>query len=183
MIRGATARMRAVIPAASQRHRRRPSSRATSAADEDALAQEVTLLELLDRVLDKGVVLSGDITLSVADVDLVYVGLRVLLSSVDAADAPAVARANPNRGCREQWRRAAANGAIAAMIYVYAVAEVPRRIAAVAGRVRGLDGAPVELRTSGGDVAAACSSHRRQLRPADAQNVWLHERVVEVADG
>jgi hypothetical protein len=36
-------------------------------------------------VLDKGVVLSGDITLSVADVDLVYVGLRVLLSSVEAA--------------------------------------------------------------------------------------------------
>ena len=47
---------------------------------------EVTLLELVDRLLDKGVVLSGDITLSVADVDLVYLGLRVLLSSVDAAD-------------------------------------------------------------------------------------------------
>jgi len=44
----------------------------------------VTLLELLDRVLGKGVVLSGDITLSVADVDLVYVGLRVLLCSVEA---------------------------------------------------------------------------------------------------
>lgn len=42
---------------------------------------DVTLLELLDRVLDKGVVLSGDITLSVAEVDLVYVGLRLLLSS------------------------------------------------------------------------------------------------------
>jgi hypothetical protein len=52
---------------------------------EQDLQQEVTLLELLDRVLDKGVVLSGDITLSVADVDLVYVGLRVLLSSVEAA--------------------------------------------------------------------------------------------------
>jgi len=48
--------------------------------------EEVTLLELLDRVLDKGVVLSGDVTLSVADVDLVYVGLRLLLSSVDAAE-------------------------------------------------------------------------------------------------
>jgi hypothetical protein len=46
------------------------------------LQHEVTLLELVDRVLNKGVVLSGDITLSVADVDLVYVGLRVLLSSV-----------------------------------------------------------------------------------------------------
>jgi hypothetical protein len=47
---------------------------------------ELTLLELLDRVLDKGVVLSGEVTLSVADVDLVYLGLRVLLSSVEAAE-------------------------------------------------------------------------------------------------
>ena len=46
------------------------------------LQHQVTLLELVDRVLNGGVVLSGDITLSVADVDLVYVGLRVLLSSV-----------------------------------------------------------------------------------------------------
>jgi hypothetical protein len=43
---------------------------------------EVTLLELVDRVLNKGVVVSGDITLSVAGVDLVYVGLRLLLASV-----------------------------------------------------------------------------------------------------
>jgi hypothetical protein len=47
-----------------------------------AAQHEVTLLELVDRVLGKGVVVSGDITLSVADVDLVYVGLRVLLASV-----------------------------------------------------------------------------------------------------
>ena len=46
------------------------------------LEQRVTLIELVDRVLNKGVVLSGDITLSVAGVDLVYVGLRVLLASV-----------------------------------------------------------------------------------------------------
>jgi gas vesicle structural protein len=50
--------------------------------DRQALQHDVTLLELVDRVLNKGVVLSGDITLSVADVDLVYVGLRVLLASV-----------------------------------------------------------------------------------------------------
>jgi hypothetical protein len=43
---------------------------------------EVTLLELVDRVLNKGVVLTGDVTLSVAGVDLVYVGLRVLIASV-----------------------------------------------------------------------------------------------------
>ncbi|NJO82670.1 MAG: gas vesicle protein, partial [Blastochloris sp.] len=42
--------------------------------------------ELLDRALDKGVVLWGDVTLSVADVDLIYVGLRVLLTSVETAN-------------------------------------------------------------------------------------------------
>jgi hypothetical protein len=45
--------------------------------------EEFTLLELLDRILDKGVVIQGDLILSVADVDLVYLGLRVLLTSAD----------------------------------------------------------------------------------------------------
>lgn len=53
-----------------------------SVSEEATLRQQVTLVELVDRVLNRGVVLSGDITLSVADVDLVYVGLRVLLASV-----------------------------------------------------------------------------------------------------
>ena len=53
-----------------------------STAPDRPLEQQITLLELVDRVLNKGVVLTGDITLSVADVDLVYVGLRVLLASV-----------------------------------------------------------------------------------------------------
>ena len=50
------------------------------------LEQQVTLIELVDRVLNKGVVVAGDITLAVADVDLVYVGLRVLLASVPALE-------------------------------------------------------------------------------------------------
>ena len=53
---------------------------------ERPLEQQVTLLELVDRVLNKGVVLSGDITLSVADVDLVYISLRVLLASASTLD-------------------------------------------------------------------------------------------------
>jgi len=53
-----------------------------SAESKRPLEQQITLLELVDRVLNKGVVLTGDIMLSVADVDLVYVGLRVLLASV-----------------------------------------------------------------------------------------------------
>ena len=57
-----------------------------STLEHPPLQEQVTLLELVDRVLNKGVVLSGDITLAVADVDLVYVGLRVLLSSVGTLD-------------------------------------------------------------------------------------------------
>jgi gas vesicle structural protein len=47
------------------------------------LAQQVTLVELLDRILDKGVVISGEITLAVAGIDLVEVGLQALIASVD----------------------------------------------------------------------------------------------------
>ena len=62
------------------------SAGAAGLVSPQALQQQVTLLELVDRVLNRGVVLSGDITLSVADVDLVYVGLRVLLSSVSTLE-------------------------------------------------------------------------------------------------
>ena len=47
---------------------------------------QLALSELLDRVLNKGVVLWGDATISVAGVDLIYVGLKVLLASVDTAE-------------------------------------------------------------------------------------------------
>jgi len=48
--------------------------------------KEVTLLDLLDRILDKGVILFGDVTISVADVDLIYLGLKVLLTSIEKAE-------------------------------------------------------------------------------------------------
>ena len=44
--------------------------------------REVALVDLLDRVLAGGVVITGDITLSIADVDLVVISLRTLISSV-----------------------------------------------------------------------------------------------------
>jgi hypothetical protein len=46
-------------------------------------AQNATLVDLVDRLLAGGVVLAGDITLAVADVDLVHISLRALVSSVD----------------------------------------------------------------------------------------------------
>lgn len=64
-------------------------------------AEEVALLELLDRVIDHGVVLVGDVTIAVADVDLIYVGLRVLLTSVERAEqlrAGAMAGVEPRHG-------------------------------------------------------------------------------------
>jgi len=51
-----------------------------------AKSKDVTLLEILDRILDKGVVISGDIVISVADVDLIYLGLKLLLSSVETME-------------------------------------------------------------------------------------------------
>ena len=45
-------------------------------------AERVSLVDLLDRVLARGVVVTGEITLSIADVDLVVVSLRALLTSV-----------------------------------------------------------------------------------------------------
>ena len=44
--------------------------------------QEVALIDLVDRLLGGGVVIAGDITLGVADVDLVHISLRALISSV-----------------------------------------------------------------------------------------------------
>jgi len=42
-----------------------------------------TLVDVLDRVLDVGVVAKGDLTISVADVDLIYIGLKLLICSPD----------------------------------------------------------------------------------------------------
>jgi Gas vesicle protein len=47
-----------------------------------ATNREVALVEVLDRALGAGVVITGDITLSLADVDLVYLSLRLVVGSV-----------------------------------------------------------------------------------------------------
>ena len=50
----------------------------------DRLNQNATLCDVLDRILNQGVVVHGEITISVAGVDLLYVSLRGLVSAVDA---------------------------------------------------------------------------------------------------
>lgn len=47
------------------------------------LQKEVSLAETLNRVLNKGAVLAGDIIISVADIDLVYIGVNLMVSSVE----------------------------------------------------------------------------------------------------
>ncbi len=47
--------------------------------------QHISLCETLDRVLNTGVVIHGDITISVANIDLIYIGLKALITSVETA--------------------------------------------------------------------------------------------------
>ncbi|MEJ2717969.1 MAG: gas vesicle protein [Deltaproteobacteria bacterium] len=47
--------------------------------------ERISLCEALDRVLNKGAVVSGEVMISVADVDLLYLGLRLVLTSIETA--------------------------------------------------------------------------------------------------
>jgi Gas vesicle protein len=53
-----------------------------SARGELVRGRDVALVDLVDRLMATGVVLEGDLTLSIADVDLVHVTLRALVASV-----------------------------------------------------------------------------------------------------
>ena len=47
--------------------------------------EQVSLCEALDRVLNKGAVVVGEVMISVANIDLIYLGLQLILSSVETA--------------------------------------------------------------------------------------------------
>jgi hypothetical protein len=60
--------------------------------------QHAGLVDVLDKVLEKGAIVNGDLVLRVADVDLVYLGLRLILTSVSKAeDLSGRNFSNPNR--------------------------------------------------------------------------------------
>jgi len=48
-------------------------------------SNELSLLETLDHVLNRGLVIAGEITISVANIDLIFIGLNVMVSSVETA--------------------------------------------------------------------------------------------------
>lgn len=58
-------------------HNARPQRRALS------LQRRASLCETLDRVLTKGAVIAGDVVISVAGVDLLYLGLNLVVTSVE----------------------------------------------------------------------------------------------------
>ena len=53
--------------------------------DDEIDTEQLVLGDLLNHVLDKGVVISGTVTISIANIDLLMVDLRVLLTSVETA--------------------------------------------------------------------------------------------------
>ncbi|MFH8258272.1 gas vesicle protein [Streptomyces roseolus] len=55
--------------------------------DEPLPGRQVALVDLLDRLLAGGVVITGDIVLSIADIDLVRISLRALITSVTTSGA------------------------------------------------------------------------------------------------
>ncbi len=48
---------------------------------------DASLLDIVDHVLNMGVVITGDVVLGVADIDLIYLGLSVVLCSADRVEA------------------------------------------------------------------------------------------------
>jgi hypothetical protein len=53
------------------------------ADDQVVDAEELVLSDLLNRVLDRGVVIAGEITISVANIDLIRVGLNVYIAAIE----------------------------------------------------------------------------------------------------
>ncbi|MEQ4715216.1 gas vesicle protein GvpJ [Nonomuraea sp. B19D2] len=56
-------------------------------ADDRIPPERVALVDLLDRLLAGGVVLTGDLVLSIADVDLVRISLRTIIVSIEGDEA------------------------------------------------------------------------------------------------
>lgn len=67
----------------------------------DASDEEVALVDLVNRILDRGLVVSGDVLISVAGIDLVELGLHVYVASTETAEI----RRREGTGWREAIRR------------------------------------------------------------------------------
>jgi hypothetical protein len=85
--------------------KRSPNDWLFSGGDADSGDREASLLDVVDSVLNQGVVLNGDLVLGVANVDLIYAKLSVLLSAMDRFEEGAVVGAAPSAGRKKRRRR------------------------------------------------------------------------------
>jgi hypothetical protein len=83
----------------------RRTSRDETVATQVLDAPDTTIVDLLDRLLNKGVMLNGDLTLGVAGVDLIYLRLSALLCAADRVlPRASPARPRPHRGARRSLK-------------------------------------------------------------------------------
>lgn len=91
---------------------KRKPPRRQSEADEILGPEDASLLDIVDNLLNKGVVLNGDLTLALAQVDLVYARLSLLLSAADRVlpgeDEDFIERHSARHALREKRRRSRA---------------------------------------------------------------------------
>jgi gas vesicle structural protein len=71
---------------------------------------DTSLAELVNRVLDRGAVISGEVVIGVAGIDLIYLGLQVAVSSVEGMERRAAADRAAGAGAVEPGARARALG-------------------------------------------------------------------------
>jgi hypothetical protein len=76
--------VRSAVAVPQQRPPPAPAPQRATERDPALPAERIALVDLLDRVLAGGVVVTGEVTLSIADVDMVTISLRALVTSVSA---------------------------------------------------------------------------------------------------
>ena len=90
-----------------RRHARRNADATAASTELMTLGEaDVSLLDVIDHVLNQGIVLSGELTLGVADIDLIYVRLLALVCSADRVLAPGTASRIGPSPPRAERRRA-----------------------------------------------------------------------------
>ena len=96
------------------RKRGSPARRKPTEAELVLGAEDGTLLDVVDNVLSKGVVLTGEVTISLAHVDLVYARLSLLLCAADQVmpgePAHPIARRSVRHAARKRTERALRRG-------------------------------------------------------------------------
>src|SRR5205823_13339156 len=85
--------------------RRSAASRASTTADRVLEPSQETVLDLLDHLLAKGVMATGDVTLGVAGIDLIYLRLSALLCAADRVLPTRPKAALPPKSKRRRTRR------------------------------------------------------------------------------